>query len=153
MDRAVSPAVGVTLLVAVTVMAATAVGTAALVLDTPTEPTQATVTLSVDADADRLRLTHRGGDTLDVSRLSLTVTVDGKSLREQPPVPFFAATGYVSGPTGPFNSGSEPRWTAGETAGLRLASTNAPTIDAGDVVTVRIARGERLVVRVRARAS
>lgn len=153
MDRAVAPVVGVALLIAITVMAAAAVATAALALDTPGEPTRATVSLAVDAEADRLRLTHRGGDTLDVDRLSLSVTVDGDPLSEQPPVPFFAATGYVSGPTGPFNSGADPRWSAGETAGFRLASTNSPTIDSGDVVTVRMMKDGRLVSRVRVRAS
>ena len=152
MDRAVTPVVGVALLIAITVLAASAVGTAVLVLDVPSEPTQATVSISVDADADRVRLTHRGGDTLDVSRLSLSVTVDGESLAEQPPVPFFATAGFRSGPTGPFNSAADPRWSAGERAGFRLASTNSPTLDDGDVVTVRITRKRQLVVRVQAEA-
>lgn len=152
MDRAVAPVVGVTLLVAVTVLAASAVATAALLLETPSEPTRAAVSLSVDAATDRFRLTHRGGPTLNVSRVSLAVTVDGDPLAEQPPVPFFAAPGYVSGPTGPFNSGTDPQWNAGETAGFRLASTNSPAIDSGDRVTVRITRDGELVLRVDARA-
>jgi len=153
MDRAVAPVVGVALLLAITVLAASAVGTAVLVLETPDEPTSAAVSLSADAEADRLRFTHRGGDTLNVSRLSLSITVDGTPLAEQPPVPFFAATGFVSGPTGPFNSGGDTTWRAGETAGFRLASTNSPTIDEGDQVTARIAREKQTVVVVRSRAS
>lgn len=152
MDRAVAPVVGVVLLLAVTVLAAAAVGTAALVLETPDEPTSAAVSLTVDAGTDRFRFTHRGGETLDVSHLSLSVTVEGEPLAEQPPVPFFAATGFVSGPTGPFNSGGDTRWRAGETTGFRLASTNAPGIDDGDRVTVRITREKQTVVVVRARA-
>lgn len=153
MDRAVAPVVGVALLLAVTVLAASAVGTAALVLEPPAEPTRAAVSLAVDAETDRLRLTHRGGRTLDVSRVSLAVTVGGEPLSEQPPVPFFAAPGYRSGPTGPFNSGTDPHWSAGETAGFRLASTNSPAIETGDVVTVRIRQEGGLVRRVRSRAS
>lgn len=153
MDRAVAPVVGVALLLAITVLAASAVGTAALLLETPDEPTSAAISLSVDAETDRVRFTHRGGDTLDVSHLSLSVTVDGTPLAEQPPVPFFAATGFVSGPTGPFNSGGDTRWRAGETAGFRLASTNSPTIDEGDQVTVRIVREKQTIVVVRSRAS
>ena len=152
MDRAVAPVIGVALLLAITALAASAVGTAALMLDTPDEPTSAAVTLSVDADTDRFTFTHRGGDTLDVSRFSLSVTVDGTPLAEQPPVPFFAATGFVSGPTGPFNSGGDTRWRAGETAGFRVASTNSPTIDEGDQLTVRIVQTEQTVVVVRSRA-
>lgn len=153
MDRAVAPVVGVALLLAITVMAASAVGTAALVLETPTEPTQAAVSLSVDAEMDRLRLTHRGGRPLNVTRISLSVAVDGDPLVDQPQVPFFAAHGYVSGPTGPFNSGSEPHWSAGETAGFRLASTNSPAIDSGDQVTVRITREGQTVIQARVQAN
>jgi len=152
MDRAVAPVIAVALLLAITALAASAVGTAALMLDTPDEPTSAAVTLSGDADTDRFTFTPRGGDTLDVSRFSLSVTVDGTPLAEQPPVPFFAATGFVSGPTGPFNSGGDTRWRAGETAGFRVASTNSPTIDEGDQLTVRIVRTEQTVVVVRSRA-
>lgn len=153
MDRATAPVVAVALLVAVTVVAASVVGTAALAIGTPTEPAQVAVSLSVDATTDRFRLTHRGGDTLDVTRIALSVTVDGDPLAEQPPVPFFATAGYRSGPTGPFNSRSDPRWRAGERGSFRLASTNAPAVRAGDTVTVTIRRDERVVSRARARAT
>lgn len=153
MGRATAPVVAVVLLVAVTVLAASAVGTAALALDAPAEPTRAAVSLSVDAAADRVVLTHRAGPTLNVTRLSIAVAVDGRSLRHQPPVPFFAAHGFRSGPTGPFNSVADPRWRGGEEAGFRLASTNAPAIDAGDPVTVTVRRRGRLVVRARAHAT
>lgn len=153
MDRAVAPVVGVALLLAITVIAASAVATAALALDAPTDPTRASVSLSVTADTDQLSLTHQGGETLDVRRLSLSVTVDGDPLAEQPAVPFFAARGYRAGPTGPFNSRADHNWSAGETTGLRLASTNVPTIESGDVVTVRISQEGSLVVRVRSRAN
>ena len=153
MARAATPVVGVVLLVAVTVLAASLVGTAVLVAEAPTEPTQVALSLSVDASTERLRLTHRSGRSLNASRLSVTVTVDGDPLVEQPPVPFFAASGFRGGPTGPFNSGGDPRWTAGERAGFRLASTNAPAIDDGDVVMVTIRREGGTAVRVRARAT
>jgi FlaG/FlaF family flagellin (archaellin) len=153
MDRAVAPVVGVTLLLAVTVLAASAVGTAALALDIPDEPTRVTVSLDVDAATGQVRVTHRGGQTLDVTRLSLTVTVDGEAIDEQPPVPFFAASGFRSGPTGPFNSAADPNWSAAETAGFSVASTNSPTPDAGDRVTIRIAREDQTVVTTQTRAS
>lgn len=153
MERAVAPVVGVALLVGITVLTASAVATAALALEAPTEPMQASVSLSVDADTNRVSLTHRGGNTLDVRRLSVSVSVDGDSLAEQPPVPFFATSGYRSGPTGPFNTRADPTWRAGETAGFSLASTNAPTMEEGDLVTVQISREGSLVVRLRNRAS
>jgi len=138
MDRATSPVVGVALLLALTVVAATAVGTAALALEPPSRPPVASFSLTVDADTDRLILRHRGGETVDTERVGLRVSVGGVPLEHQPPVPFFAATGYRSGPTGPLNSGADPRWSAGERATLRLAGTNAPLPERGDRVTVRV---------------
>lgn len=152
MDRAVAPVVAIALLVAVTVLAAAAVGTAVLAVDVPTEPTRVTVSLSVDASTDRFTFTHRGGDALNVSSVSVTVTVDGDPLADQPPVPFFAASGFRGGPSGPFNSGGEPQWRAGERAGFRVASTNSPAIEPGDTVTVTIRQDGSSVVRTRAKA-
>lgn len=153
MTRATAPVIAVALLVAATVLAASVVGTAVLVIDAPTESDRVTVSLSVDARTDRLRLTHGGGRPLDVSRLNFSVTVDGDSLAEQPPVPFFAAAGYRSGPTGPFNSETDLAWRAGERGSFRLASTNEPAIRAADTVTVTIRRDGGLVARARTRAA
>ena len=152
MDRATTPVVAVALLVALTVMAASVVGVAALALDTPTAPTQATVALSVDASADRLVFIHRGGSVLDTTHVSLLVTVEGDRLTHQPPVPFFAAAGFRSGPAGPYNSGADPRWRAGERASFALASTNAPAIEAGDTVSVTLSENGQLVAKLSSRA-
>jgi len=135
-DRAVSSAVAVALLVGLTVLGAAAVVAAAP--GTPATVPTADLTLSADAGADRVALTHRGGDTLDVRALAVEVRVDGEPLAHQPPVPFFAATGFESGPTGPFNSAADPTWTAGETAAVRLAGTNHPPLGPGDSVTVTV---------------
>lgn len=152
MDRATAPVVAVALLLALTVMAASFVGVTALAIETPTEPTQATVTLSVDASTDRLLFTHRGGDVIDAASVSIVVTVEGDRLTHQPPVPFFAATGYRSGPTGPFNSEADPRWQAGERASFALAGTNVPAIEEGDTVSVHLRENGRVVARTSARA-
>ena len=133
--RAVTPVVGVVLLVGMTVVIALSVG---LMLTTPDleETPTASLTLTAESNDNRIVLTHESGDTLDVSALNLTVEVDGTPLAEQPPVPFFAADGFDSGPTGPFNSRSPDEWRAGEQAGVRLAGTNAPALTAGSTVTV-----------------
>ena len=135
-ERAASSVVAVALLVALTVLGAAAV--LAAVPETPTTVPTADLALSADAGADRVALTHRGGDALDVEALAVEVRVDGEPLAHQPPVPFFAATGFESGPRGPFNSAADPTWTAGETAAVRLASTNHPTLEAGDSVSVTV---------------
>lgn len=147
MSRAVSSVVGTVLLAAIAVLAATTVGVVANVDPGPVTPT-AKLSVSADADADRIALTHVSGDTLAVSDLSLTVTVDGEKLDRQPPVPFFAARGFESGPTGPFNVASEGEWAAGETATFRLASTNDPTLSPGSRVEVTVATDAGVVASV-----
>jgi len=111
----------------------------------PAAPAVAGATLAVDGD--RLVLTHRAGEPVDVRRLDVVVRVDGDPLRHQPPVPFFSAQGFRPGPTGPFNAAADPTWEVGERASVRLASTNRPQVVAGARVTVTLRYdGRRLVV-------
>ena len=143
-DRASSPVVGVVLLVAITVIAAATVGLAASA--TPPDPAPTTVVgVSVDAGAERISLTHEGGDPIDLAATEIKIAVDGEALAHQPPVPFFAATGFESGPTGPFNTASPDRWRSGETGSLTLASTNEPGIEPGSTVTVEIVGENRVI--------
>ncbi|RXK50518.1 type IV pilin [Halorientalis pallida] len=137
--RALGSIIGVVLLLAVAVLTAAAVGVTALGVAPPEDaPTRAAFELRADADADRLTLVHRGGDTVAVSALRVRVRIDGRPLTHQPPVPFFAATGFESGPTGPFNTAAAGDWQAGERANFRLASTNEPTLEPGSQVTVEL---------------
>ncbi|GAB6860473.1 type IV pilin [Haloplanus litoreus] len=116
----------------------------------PTAPTAVAPTLSVDGD--RLVLTHRAGETVDVRSLDVLVRVDGQPLARQPPVPFFSARGFRSGPTGPFNAAADPRWEPGERASFRVASTNRPSLSAGAHVTVELRRNGRLLAVLSATA-
>lgn len=135
-DRAAAPAVAVVLLVAVAVVAA---GALAAGLPGPGDaPPRAVLEASADAATDRVTLVHRGGDALAVEALAVRIAVDGEPLDHQPPVPFFSATGFAPGPAGPFNSGSDGEWTAGETAAVELAGTNEPLLEPGATVTVRV---------------
>ncbi|WP_435347996.1 type IV pilin [Haloarchaeobius sp. HRN-SO-5] len=139
--RAVSPVVGIVLLVALTLTVSSVVAVGAFDLATatePAEPTRASFAATADASTGRITLTHRGGRAVDVDDLRVVVTVDGEELAHQPPVPFFSARGFVSGTTGPFNPAADQRWTAGETASFVVAGTNAPTVDRGSVVVVTL---------------
>ena len=153
--RAVAPVVGILLLVALTVVLGAVVGAAALGApgtgEIPGGRAPVALSLSVDAAADRLTLVHRAGGPLDARQLVVRVSVEGTPLRHQPPVPFFAARGFRAGPTGPFNAAADPRWTAGEAASLRLASTNAPGIGPGDRVVVEVTVGDRRVATLSGR--
>jgi FlaG/FlaF family flagellin (archaellin) len=149
--RGVAPLAGV-LLVLVTVGLAATVSGAVLVGESPvSDASTPHVSLSLSVHGDALELTHRGGDALDVTGLRLVVTVDGDPLTHQPPVPFFSARGFRSGPTGPFNRAADPQWTAGETASIRVAETNQPTLSGGETVTVRVYADGALVAAVSAR--
>lgn len=156
--RAVAPVVGVVLLVGLVAALGAAVGISALGTagDLPdgrgSESGPVALSLSVDAGVDRLTLVHRAGAPLDVRQLVVRVRVAGTPLEHQPPVPFFAARGFRAGPTGPFNLATDPRWTAGEAASLRLASTNEPGIDPEDRVVVTVTDGDRRVATLSARA-
>jgi len=156
--RAVAPVVGVVLLVGLVAVLGAAVGITALGTagDLPdgrgSGSGPASLSLSVDPGADRLTLVHRAGPPLDVRQLVVRVRVAGTPLEHQPPVPFFAARGFRAGPTGPFNPATDPRWTAGEAASLRLASTNEPGIDPGDRVVVEVTVDDRRVATPSARA-
>ncbi|WP_336325495.1 type IV pilin N-terminal domain-containing protein [Halovenus sp. HT40] len=137
MERATSSVVGIILLVAITVIGAATVGLA--VESTPrTSPELASFELAADAESNSLTLTHRGGDPIDLTETAVHVEIDGQSLETDPPIPFFAATGFESGPSGPFNAASPNMWRPGETGRVQIASTNDPQLMPGSTVTVRI---------------
>lgn len=146
------PVVGVCLLVAVTVTAASVVAVGALALEPSDRPARVVLSAEADAATDRIAVTHDGGATVNVTSLRVTVAVDGEPLARQPPVPFFTARGFRAAPTGPFNSGADPTWEAGERASFRVASTNEPSIEPGATVRVTVARGDGVLARVSVRA-
>lgn len=150
-DRGVSSVVGVVVLVAITVVLAGAFGAMVLSQSPGSEPPRTAIALTTDSTTQTITFTHRSGAVLDPASLRLQIAVDGEPIAHQPPIPFFAATGFVGGPTGPFNSAYEGNWTAGQSASLRLASTNTQ-FSPGTVVTVRLYAGDQLVAALEARA-
>ena len=147
--RAVAPVVGVVLVVAVTVVLAAIVGAFVVGIGDSGNAPEAAIT--ADRDGNELMLTHHSGDPLDVTELTVRIFVDGDPLEKQPDVPFTGTSGFRGSPGGPFNHRSDPRWTAGETASLTIASTtNAPQPSAGSQVTIRIYSGNEPVATARA---
>jgi len=133
------------LVVGLAVIVATIVGTATLGASSTPEPAP-TAALDLSVEGETLRFTHESGETLDVRQLSIHISVDGEPLAEQPPVPFFSASGFEPGPTGPFNTASDPNWEVGETASLTVADTNSPPIEPGSTVSVGISVGETTII-------
>lgn len=151
--RAVSPVTGTVLLLLCTAVLSGAIGAVVLGSDVDATPAPSVaVSATANANTDRVLLLHRTGEPLDVRRLDVRISVNGTALDRQPPVPFFSATGFRSGPTGPFNSADEPTWTPGERASVRLAGTNAPTLSPGDAVTVRLVSDGRTIAVARTTA-
>lgn len=137
--RGLAPVVGVALLIGITVLLAAAVALLLGTVELPGSTPQLTVGGTVDPTANALTIEHLGGDAVSVEEIDLVVQVDGEPLEHQPPVPFFSATGFVSGPTGPFNSVTDNTWSAGERGTIRLATTtNGPLPGADSVVTVAV---------------
>lgn len=156
-DRALAPVVGTLLLVGVVLATAAVVaaGAGALAAAGPggtadtrpspppadaTAPANGPVAFSLSASGDRVAVTYERGPPVPVADLRLRISVAGEPLTHQPPVPFFSARGFRSGPTGPFNVGSDGVWSAGETGAVTVAGTNDPSLAPGRTVTVRLFR-------------
>lgn len=154
MTRAVAPVLGTVFLVALTVTIAAAAGTSVLAAPLPlTGSSPVALSASADAATDELVLVHESGRSVDLRTARLAIEVDGAPLAHQPPIPFFAANGFIPGPTGPFNSATDSVWEAGEIASLQLAQENRPQFRSGATVTVRLYHDDRLVARVMATAN
>lgn len=152
-DRAIAPVVGVVVLIGLAVLLA---GSIAVVLGsvTPgTPPPTAAFDVHVDGDRSRITLEHAAGEPIDVDDLSVRIAVNGRPLSHQPPVPFVGSTGFHGPPSGPLNDRSDSTWTAGERASLRVAETNDPRIESGDVVTVTLSVDDRAIAEVEATAA
>ena len=142
--RAVSPVIGVVLIVAVTVVLAAVVGAFAVGVSGQTDDApQAAITADMETGEKygnpKIVLTHASGDELDVRDLTIRIFVGGEPLKHQPETPFFSQTGFIPGPTGVLNSQTANKiWTAGEETSLIIAGTNSPQPSAGSRVTVKI---------------
>lgn len=153
-SRASATPVAVVLLVGIAVVLAAGIGAALSGPGLQEPPRHVSIQGEVTADGT-VTLEHAGGPTLDVERLTIHVTVDGTPLTYQPPVPFFSARGFYPGPTGPFNSASDPEWAVGGIASFRIAGSNDPPLRHGHEVVVRVIEDDQVLasVEVRARTS
>lgn len=150
-DRGVSSVVGSVLLLLVAIALAAVIGTTLAgvgdAVGAPVDPTA----ISATADASgRVTLVHEGGGPIDVEAIDLRVRVGGRPLARQPPVPFFSASGFSPGPTGPFNSASDHEWSVGEVASFTIAGTNAPAVETGSTIAVTIVEGRHVIARASA---
>ena len=136
--RAASRLVGVLALLVITVLLATMVAVGASTWSLESGGPTAAFDLAVDGEESAVTIDHLEGDAVDVTELSVQITVDGEALSDQPPVPFVGTDGFDGSPTGPFNAESDSEWRTGERASITVAETNDPTIESGDTVGVTL---------------
>lgn len=80
-SRAVSPVIGVILMVAITVILAAVIGTFVLGLgDSVESAPQASFNFDLDEDSDELTISHRGGDNVDEADIEVTGTNEDGSV-------------------------------------------------------------------------
>lgn len=118
-DRAVSPVIGVILMVAITVILAAVIGTFVLGLGDQVQETAPNAQFSASYDADgsgNLTFTHDGGDRIDAERLSFV----GAGLNDQSPI---AANVNEGSTAGDLEANFTNDVTAGSTA--RISGANA----------------------------
>ena len=138
--RAVSPVIGVVLIVAVTVVLAAVVGAFAIGVGNAGNAPEAAIT--AERTGNEITLTHHSGDPLDVTELTVRILIDGKPLEKQPDVPAYGSAGF-NDLSGAFHAWGTQPWKAGATASLKIAGNNAPQPSAGSRVTIKIyAEGE-----------
>ncbi|MDS0278421.1 type IV pilin N-terminal domain-containing protein [Halomicroarcula sp. S1AR25-4] len=104
-DDAVSPVIGVVLMVAITVILAAVIGSFVIGLGSTTNATpQASFTFDYDTGATQVTITHDGGDTLSKANLKVTdSTNDDLSISAGAPSEISAGNELVSG--GTYDSG------------------------------------------------
>ena len=73
-DRAVSPVIGVILMVAITVILAAVIGTFVLGLGDQVQTTAPNAQIAFDASSDEVTVSHDGGDTIDAEEVKFTVS-------------------------------------------------------------------------------
>ena len=120
-DRAVSPVIGVILMVAITVILAAVIGTFVLGLGDQLGDNQPTAQLSVDIDYENNNITieHNGGDAIAADELSVIINHDN--------------TRYES--SGTYGE----RFTVGDEFNADTADPNGTdNVDPGDDVRIRI---------------
>ena len=126
-DRAVSPVIGVILMVAITVILAAVIGTFVLGLGDSIQDTSPQATFDFDyGNTDTVTVTHEGGDTLTSDNTNKVTIVTGGSSTEWPDRPIDAGT---TSPSVTVSSGDEVRvvWEgpSGENSAT-LARSTAP---------------------------
>ena len=108
-DRAVSPVIGVILMVAITVILAAVIGTFVLGLGENVSESTPQAQLTMDADTNNITINHKGGDAIPSSEIKITVSNE--------------SSGEIA--TFSPNSNETEELTVGDSGTLYMSDTNA----------------------------
>jgi flagellin-like protein len=126
-DNAVSPVIGVILMVAITVILAAVIGTFVLDIGNKVGDTSPQASFSFDYGSSEVTITHDGGDSISEDRISIEDTDDTNDLTKTGSDGEYTAGNEVA--SGTYDSGETIRvvWTSddGETSAT-LAESDAP---------------------------
>jgi flagellin-like protein len=122
-DSAVSPVIGVILMVAITVILAAVIGTFVLTLGGSVSQTTPQASFGFDFDNganDNVTITHETGDSIEASRLNVTATSNFQ---------FVASSGLADGKDNSSKSFSDMGVSGTVSAGTSVEITNAGSPD------------------------
>ena len=126
-ERAVSPVIGVILMVAITVILAAVIGAFVLGLGGDTESTpQASLNFQIVDDGEGVEVEHRGGDSFNLTNVEIAGDLDDDAAFVDPDVLSNGNTANINGSDDPLSTQASPGdrvrliWTP---SGNTLAST------------------------------
>jgi flagellin-like protein len=157
-DRGVSPVIGTVLMLAIVVIAGAAIGVFVFGLaDSPNDPTpniyRYTDELVSDGGSDDqiVRITHKGGETLEISESTIDVllsvdgtTCQGKTRLTDPTLTTIDSSHFEgddildsNGLGGQFGTGSDEAWQSGEEIEVRISNSKC-SLATGDEVNFKL---------------
>lgn len=137
--RGITPVIAAPLLLLMTLLLAIVIGTMTPGFTSLTDPEPLTVIdVTTDPSTNTISITNNGPREIDVRELTITIEIDNTPLHYPLQVPYFSQRGFHPGPTGAFNSATDPFWTAGERVSFRIASTNTPTLTPGNSLSITL---------------
>ena len=147
-DSGISEVIGLILITAIVVVASAIAYTVVSAYDLE-QPVIANIDIeSVDLSNQEVVLVHRGGDSFDVSEISIIISINGETLEKNlidlpvtgTPHGFSHALGGVlhklSGATANYNH--DNIWDSGDTGDFNIAGTNSLKFNSGDLLKVTI---------------
>ncbi len=141
-ERAVSPVIGVILMVAITVILAAVIGTFVLDLgqNAGQSAPQASVDVEVDASANEVSISHQGGDDLLADRTEVVVknSTQSRDYTSSDSDPLTVGDKATFDITGSTVTGWGSSWTNDDTSLIELNTGNTYTIQVIDTETSKI---------------